>query len=182
MSLIAHAQKLEYDVVKGEKVIGFMRSNKVVSGDTTYYKVESQTKLKMLMTFNIYYVFEETYVKGKLISGNAESKLNNSTQKQSKVWANKGHYIVRLDGYDNKIDADRIDYSIPELYYSEPGDRAEIFSQQFAEHLIIKKEKDHVFSLYSEDGKNKHTYNEKGICEEVRVSRTYATFYLKLKP
>ena len=180
MSGYASAQTLEYDVVKGDKVIGYMRSDRVISGDTVYYKVESRTKLKMLMTFNIYYIFEETYVKGKLVSGNAESKLNNATQKVSKVWRSEENYIVELDGYENKIDRDVIDFSIPELYYSEPVGRSEVFSQQFADHLVLKKDEDHVFTLYSEDGKNKHTYRD-GICQEVRVSRTYATFYLKLK-
>ncbi|MEP3388613.1 MAG: DUF6134 family protein [Reichenbachiella sp.] len=176
----AFSQRLEYDVIKGDKKVGFMMAEKVVKGDSIFYFIESETSIKMLLTFKVNYVLEELYVGGVLVSGEAESKLNGSSRTKSKVWKEGNEYVVEVNGYEEMRTSDPITYSVPELYFSEPGNKETTFSQQFAEDLIIKKDEDHMFTLYSEDGRNTHTY-EDGLCTHVKLNRTYASFYFQLK-
>ncbi|UXX80023.1 hypothetical protein N7E81_02745 [Reichenbachiella carrageenanivorans] len=174
------AQRLEYEVIKGDKNVGYMIAEKKVKGDTTTYAIDSETSIKMLLTFTVHYQLYEVYVDGRLVSGHAESKLNGSSRTKSKVWIENGEYIVEVNGFEEHLGTNPITYSVPELYFSEPGTKEDTFSQQFAENLIIKKDEPHVFTLYSEDGRNTHTY-AKGICTHVKLNRTYASFYFQLK-
>jgi len=176
----ACAQRLEYDVIKGDKIVGDMMAEKKIKGDSIFYLIESNTIIKMLLTFNVQYRLEELYVGGLLVKGEAESTLNGNSRTKSKVWKEGGEYVVEINGYEELRALGSITYSVPELYFSEPGNKGEIFSQQFAEYLIIKKEEEHVFTLYSEDGKNTHSYKD-GVCNYVKLNRTYASFYFQLK-
>lgn len=173
-------QRLEYDVVKGDKNVGYMIAEKITKGDSVFYYIESETSIKMLLTFTVNYTLEELYVDGKLIKGTAESKLNGNSRTKSRVWIRDNEYVVEVNGYEEDYSASHIDYSVPELYFSEPGERGDTFSQQFAEDLIIKKDGSHEYTLYSEDGRNTHTYKN-GICTHVKLNRTYASFYFQLK-
>ncbi|MEP2025457.1 DUF6134 family protein [Reichenbachiella sp.] len=175
------AQRLEYDVIKGDKNVGSMIAEKKVKGDSVFYFIESETTIKMLLTFKVHYTLEELYVNGVLVSGSAESTLNGNSRTKSKVWMEGKEYVVEVNGFEElRFSEPSISYSVPELYFSEPGNKEETFSQQFAEYLIIKKDEEHMFTLYSEDGKNTHTY-EDGVCTYVKLNRTYASFYFQLK-
>lgn len=176
----AYAQRLEYEVIKGDKNVGHLVTEKRVSGDSVFYSIESKTSIRMLLTFTVDYTLNELYVDGRLVSGTAESKLNGSSRTKSKVWIEDGEYVVEVNGFKEDMGTDHIDYSVPELYFSEPGSRDKTFSQQFAENLIIKKDDEHVYTLYSEDGRNTHTYVN-GLCTHVKLNRTYASFYFRLK-
>lgn len=175
-----YSQRLEYEVIKGGKNVGHLITEKRESGDSIFYSIESKTSIRMLLTFTVDYVLNELYVGGRLVSGTAESKLNGNSRTKSKVWIEDGKYVVEVNGFDENFGASHIDYSVPELYFSEPGERRETFSQQFAENLIIKKDEEHVYTLYSEDGRNTHTYVN-GLCTHVKLNRTYASFYFRLK-
>lgn len=158
-----------------------MIAEKRVKGDSVFYHIDSETSIKMLLTFTVHYTLDELYVGGKLVKGEAESTLNGNTRTKSKVWMEGNEYVVEVNGYEElRFSEPPITYSVPELYFSEPGKKETTFSQQFAEDLIIKKDEDHMFTLYSEDGRNTHTY-ENGICTYVKLNRTYASFYFQLK-
>lgn len=174
------AQRLEYEVIKGNKNVGFMVAEKQVRGDSIFYSIESETSIRMLLTFKVNYRLDEIYVRGKLVSGEAESKLNGSSRTKSKVWIEKGAYVVEVNGYKEGMGTAPIDYSVPELYFSEPGGKEKTFSQQFAEYLTIKRDDENKYTLYSEDGRNTHTYVD-GLCTHVKLNRTYASFYFQLK-
>lgn len=174
-------QRLEYDVIKGDKNVGYMIAEKKIKGDSVFYSIESETSIKMLLTFTVNYKLDELYVKGVLVRGEAESKLNGSSRTKSKVWKEGKEFVVEVNGYEElRFTEPPITYSVPELYFSEPGKKEETFSQQFAENLIIKKDEEHMYTLYSEDGRNTHTY-ENGLCTYVKLNRTYASFYFQLK-
>lgn len=176
----AFSQRLEFDVIKGDKKVGFMMAEKTVKGDSIFYFIESETSIRMLLNFKVNYVLEELYVDGRLVRGEAESKLNGSSRTKSKVWIEGGEYVVEVNGFEELRTSEPITYSVPELYFSEPGSKETTFSQQFAQDLIIKKDEEHKFTLYSEDGRNTHTY-ENGLCTNVKLNRTYASFYFQLK-
>lgn len=158
-----------------------MIAEKKVKGDSIFYHIDSETSIKMLLTFTVHYTLNELYVGGKLVKGDAESTLNGNSRTKSKVWMEGQEYVVEVNGFEElRFSEPAITYSVPELYFSEPGNKETTFSQQFAEHLIIKKDEPHMFTLYSEDGRNTHTY-EDGICTHVKLNRTYASFYFQLK-
>jgi hypothetical protein len=171
---------LEYDVIKGGKVIGQVVTDRKVNEDTVTINLVSETKFRMLFSFTVYYQFDETYLGEILLFGAAESTLNGVTQKKARVWQEGEKYESELDGSIYSLSEQGIDYSVGQIYHQEPNERSRIFSQNFAAYLEIEKIEEHKYVLHSDDGKNIYTY-ENGICVHVKVNRPYATFYFELK-
>ncbi len=178
---VATGQTLYYDVVKGSKTLGEMIVVRTENEDTVTYEIVSDVELRLLFSFRVKYFLEEEFVNGQLTNGRAYNTLNEKMQKQSVV-QNDGHrYVINLNGELINIDSPPSDYSVSKLYFEKPTDQNIIFSQQFAEFLPISQTAELTFELESPEGKNYYHYNADGICDEVKVSRTYATFYFKLR-
>jgi hypothetical protein len=175
------AQKLYYDVVKGHKTLGSMMVERSKIGSETVFSVESLVEYRLLLNFKIEYQAEERYINGVLVDGSAVNSLNGKVQKQSAVKWDGEKYVVNLNGELTQVNEKGIVFSIPHLYYNEPVNQKRVFSQQFGGHIPMYEDKPKVYVLDSPDGKNYYTYNAEGICEEVKVSRAYATFYFRLK-
>lgn len=177
----ANSQTYHYDVVKGNKTLGGMTVVKTTTDSTTSYYVESDVEIKILLTFKIYYELEEIFHHDALVDGNAFNTFNDKMQKQSVVKGDGTRYVVNLNGELHQINESKITYSIPQLYYEEPKHQQKIFSQQFATFLDIINTSPGVYEIESPDGKNIYKYNQDGVCVEVKVSRTFATFYFRLR-
>lgn len=150
-------------------------------GSETKFSVESSVEYRLLLSFKIEYASEERFVNGILADGTAINTLNGKVQKQSVVKWDGDKYVINLNGELNQINEKGIVFSIPHLYYNEPVNQPQVFSQQFGGFVPMYEDEPRVYVLDSPDGKNYYSYNAEGICEEVKVSRTYATFYFKLK-
>ncbi|UXP32951.1 hypothetical protein N6H18_03150 [Reichenbachiella agarivorans] len=175
-----YSQVINYDIVKGGSVIGSMTAEKKVSGNQVDYKIKSVTHFRVVVKLTVDYNLTETYVGGVLQSGNALSTLNGATQNQSDVQKRDGYYRIETDSDIIEFDSDAIRYSIPEIYFNEPIGKKYVFSQVFATNLEIEDVGNHTYEMESEDGLNVYTYRN-GICTEVKVSRSYATFYIRIK-
>lgn len=151
------------------------------SGSETVFTVDSHVEYRLLLAFKIEYQAEERFVNGVLADGSAINTLNGKVQKQSVVKWDGAKYVVNLNGELTHVNETGIVFSIPHLYYNEPVNQKRVFSQQFGDYVRMYEDTPGVYVLDSPDGKNYYTYNEDGICEEVKVSRTYATFYFRLK-
>lgn len=176
----SNAQTYKYDIVKSDKTIGLLVAKKVIDGTQVYYNLTSETAFKVIFTIRVNYDLEEGYKNGVLVSGRAVSKLSGKIQRESIVKKREGYYKVETVSDIVRIAKDEIRYSIPEIYFSEPKESTEVFSQIFAQYLQYEKVAEHKFVLHSEDGKNTYYY-ENGICTLVEVSRPYANFRLVLK-
>jgi hypothetical protein len=152
-----------------------------ISGSGTHFKVESNVEIKVLLTFNIYYFLEEFFEGGSLKKGSAHNTLNDKMQKQSVVLGDNDRYVINLNGEVHQLNGESINFSIPHLYYEEPVGRDKIFSQQFAGYLPIRKVASRTYEVESPDGENVYKYDDRGRCIEVKVSRTFATFYFLIK-
>lgn len=177
---LAQTESLHYDLVRSGDEIGEMICTKENSGENLKYTIKSTTNFRMIVKLTVDYELNEYYESGILQKGHAISTLNGVTQKESKVKKRTSDYEVETESDIVHFHDEAITYSIPEIYFKEPVGQDKIFSQVFATYLNIEKVDEHSYLLESEDGDNVYTY-ENGICTEVKVSRSYATFYIKLK-
>ena len=177
----AHSQKLEYDIVKGGKTIGSVLAIKKTVGDTTIITITSESKFKLLFSFNVSYFLEEKFIDDVLVSGNAVNYLNGNVQKSSSVQKSGNKYIVKLDDEVSEFNLNKITYSITSIYFEQPPHlNITIFSQQFAEFLSMYHKPNNEYELESENGNNNYFYQD-GILDKVKVSRSYATFFFQRK-
>jgi hypothetical protein len=177
---MVNGQVLHYDVVKGSKSLGEMKIERVMDGPTTEIFIKSEVTYRVLFAFTIRYSMHEKFRHGTLEWGKSLSTLNGSTQKDSKIALKDGKYIHTLNGVSSSISS-MPDYSVSEIYFDEPFDGKQVYSQTFGQYLTFKKIGTGKYMLTSPDGDNFYTYLN-GICTEVKVVRDFATFYFMMKP
>ncbi|MEQ8546532.1 MAG: DUF6134 family protein [Cyclobacteriaceae bacterium] len=175
----AHGQNLRYEIVKGDKIIGSLDAKKIVDKDRVTYTLKNRVEFKVLFSFSVQYDLEETFSNGILISGKGKNSLNDASQKETSIEKNETGYLLFLDGTPNHLNDKKIEYSVSRIYHEEPFDGKAVFSEYFGYYLHIEKIGENRYLLRSPDGENEYTYSQ-GYCTEVKVSRDFATFYIRM--
>ena len=174
------AQTLTFDVVKGNKNLGTMKVSRTVDGATEEIEFESDVTFRVLLSFRIVVTQYEKFRNAHLNWGKSLNLLNGRTQKDTRIVANEKGYLLTLDGVNVQL-TEPIEYSVSQIYFTEPRDGQRVFSQTFAQFFHFKKVADHKYQLSSPDGDNYYTYTN-GICTEVRVERDFANFNFVIQP
>ena len=174
------AQHITYDVVKGDKVIGKMTVDKIVSGDKVTLNIKNDVEFTLLFSFTSLYWLSETFENGILVSGDSHNDFNGRRQKETKLKRNGSKYYIISDEVSSYFGSKDLTYSVSNFYFTEPKDGQEVFSQWFGRFMTMKQDSPHVYEVSSPDGTNTYWYNN-GICTKVKVSRDFATFYFKIQ-
>jgi len=178
-SVLAFGQNLKYEIVKGDKVIGSLDAIRTVDKEKVIYTLKNRVEFKVLFSFIVQYDLKETFINGILIIGQGKNSLNEASQKETSILKNEKGYLLNLDGTPNQLEDKAINYSVSRIYHEEPHDGKSIYSQYFGRDLHIEKIGDQKYVLTSPDGENEYTYS-RGYCTEVKVSRDFATFYIRM--
>ncbi|MCP4457640.1 MAG: hypothetical protein GY816_06385 [Cytophagales bacterium] len=173
-------QTLRYDVIKGNKNLGQMTVKRTLTQRTEEIQFASDVTFRILFAFNHTYSQYEKFTNGKLNWGKALSMLSGRVQKDSKIVAGKDGYKLTLGGVTVPI-KEEINYSVSQIYFTEPMDGQKVFSQQFGKFMTFKKVDEHEYLMSSPDGDNYYTYVN-GICVNVRVERDFANFNFVMQP
>ena len=173
-------QTLRYDVIKGNKNLGALTVKRTINGNAEEIQFDSDVTFRILFAFNLRFSQYEKFYDGKLNWGKAISSLSGRTQKESKIVSDIEGYQLTLDGVTVPV-REEINYSVSQIYFTEPMDGQLVFSQQFGQFLTFKKVEDHKYLMTSPDGDNYYTYIN-GICVNVRVLRDFANFNFVMQP
>jgi len=157
-----------------------MTIKRTLTSTTEEIKFESDVTFRIIFAFNIRFSQYEKFSNGKLSWGKALSTLGGRTQKDSKIVSDKNGYQLILDGVTIPITED-INYSVSQIYFTEPSDGQRVYSQQFGQFLTFKKVDDHKYLMVSPDGDNYYSYVN-GICVNVKVLRDFANFNFVMQP
>lgn len=178
--IIVWAKSLLRDRKRGN-IVGSLEVLQQHKGDQVTYSIKNLVEIKVLMIFSVEYVLSETFTNGVLTSGKGHNTLNGISQKETSINYENGKYHWIVDGVEQQNETRPIRESMAKIYHEELSESRPFYSQYFGQYLSAKKVGDHKYSLYSPDGENMYTYTD-GYCTEVKVSRDFATFYIKIKP
>lgn len=143
--------------------------------------MHTKVEFRLLFTFTVDYFIEEYYQDGVLIEGSGYNTFNERLQNESEIHKTADGYTLKSNRIKHPTSVDEIRYGVAQIYFREPQDDEEIFSQAFGTWLPFEKVGDHVYEMESPDGINEYTYKN-GICTQVKMSRDFATFYFIMQP
>ncbi len=175
------SQNLKYDIVRGDTKIGYLDVTHRKDEDRETFAINNVVELKVVFTFSVEYVLSEDFINGVLHSGKGSNSMNGSIDKETVLTTTPKGYSLVMDGIAASAESKPIKASVSQVYHHEPYDRKPIYSQYFGLYLYAEKIGDHQYRVVSPDGENIYTY-EYGYCKEVKVSRDFATFYIRISP
>jgi hypothetical protein len=174
------AVKLQYEVIRNNKVIGQMQAIRVNKGSYTEYLTESSVKVSVVVDLAIYTKVSAIFGQGQLISGTVVRRVNNSNKVNATIQWQKDRYIIEEDGEKMTVQ-EKILYASACLMHLEPVGLTRIFSEANKKFIPIRQLKPHQYELQLPDGnKNFYTYAD-GICVSAEVNTTLSKAFFRLK-
>jgi hypothetical protein len=158
------AQKTEVlcNVIFKDKKIGVLRAEEITSELESYKTLSIKTKTRFLfIPIRIASEVRTTQKNGILIKGtayrNASFKSRDISAKVTMIGYSR--YQLERNGVKDKIKNERITFCVVDLYFREPIDVTQVFSNMFAEMLQLERMDIGIYQLISPDNNNSiYTY------------------------
>ncbi|GEP94652.1 DUF6134 family protein [Chitinophaga cymbidii] len=169
-ALGAAGQTRIYDIRYGNNAIGTLETKQETTGSTRRITLKSRVQMKLLSRMevdifaeyrhNVLHAAKATRLQGK---SSADSK-ETSTEKSA-----NGYTVIRK-GERSILHHARITYCVSDLYFTEPREIRQVYSETLGVLLPLKLAADKRYELTMPDGKRSYYRYEKGKLKEVEIS------------
>ncbi len=163
--------------------IGTMTATRQPQGDLTTYTTISDVVVNLLVyKVKIYYKTIVQYKGDKLLSAVVEARTNRGNYASSTVW-NGNHYDIKASQYKYErqtTQAANIDYSVVNLYFSEPVGRNRVFAEYFGDYYILTKTPKGAYRARFDDREDEYIY-EGGKLTRIIKKNAIKNFIIRLQ-
>ena len=167
-----HAQNL-YDVIVAGRTIGSLKVFDDKGKDNTEtHRIESDFKI---MFYKGKYATQTNYSQGKLVSATCSHHVNGDLKERTLTKSStKSLYEVLFSGEDGedkpKLELNSpINSTITGLYYKEPINITEVYSERYGKMCSVKKLSEGKYGVLLPDGKQGIYSYKNGLCQEVKT-------------
>jgi hypothetical protein len=162
-----------YNVIVAGRTIGSLRVFDDKSKDETEtHRIESNFKI---MFYKGSYATQASYLQGKLVSATCSHHVNGDLKEKTMTKsASKSQYEVLFSGEDGE-DKPRLELNTPinstitGLYYKEPVNVTEVYSERYGKMCSVKKLSEGKYGVVLPDGKQGIYSFKNGRCQEVNT-------------
>jgi len=167
------AQSYKFEIlVKGDRV-GTIEGNIDTTGNMIKVNIIALAEAHFLITEHVKYQLNSIYKNGELIFSSATIFLNGSPHFSSVVRKDGPYYIINKNDHKTMF-TEMINYSGSLLYFIEPTDRSEIFSEIDNIEKPITNEGDSVYKIVNpKNGYASYFTYEGGILKTAKIQHTY---------
>ncbi|KAB7725997.1 hypothetical protein F5984_25355 [Rudanella paleaurantiibacter] len=162
--------------------VGTMTATRQTQGATTQYTIISDVLVNLLVyKVKIYYKTVCRYEGNKLLSAVVEAKTNRGDFASSTVW-NGDHYDIKASQYKYERQTRQtanIDYSVANLYFSEPVGRNRVFAEYFGDYFLMSKTPKGTYRAQFDDREDEYIY-EGGRLTRIIKKNAIKNFVIRL--
>ncbi len=180
---VAQTETHHYTIEMAGAKIGAMTATKQAQGELVNYTTVSDVVVNLLVyKVKIYYKTTCQYRGNKLLSAVVEARTNRGNYASSTVW-NGDHYDIKASQYKYEKQATQtanIDYSIVNLYFSEPVGRNRVFAEYFGDYYILTKTPKGTYRARLEDREDEYVY-EGGKLTRIIKKNAIKNFIIRLQ-
>ena len=172
----AHAQHLEYVVMKGDKSIGVQKVNRDASDDgTIFYNIRSEVSFSFITRRKMVFTIESYVLDNEIITAHAQELLNEKLRFDAKLkYTSESYEFTKDDQYSVLPISEPILWSVSRMYFEEPIGVDQVFAERHGVYLELRAMGNQVYNLVLPTGRiNTYEYVD-GICEKVTVNHWIA--------
>ncbi len=174
------SQELMYTITWRDDSIGYLKAEREQIQDNEYYNINSDTEFNILFSFSLNYKYENEYRNGRLYSASANNSLNQKERDQSSIIWQNDHYLLRVNDKSEKVENQKITFTVSKLFFNEPVGIDTIFSERFGKFLALEKLEQNKYILTKPDGRENIYFYDNGICSKVIVDNPIITIHFTL--
>lgn len=171
-----------YDVIMAGRTIGSLKVfDDEGKNNVETHRIESDFKV---LFYSGKYSTQTSFVQGKLVSAVCAHEVNGDLKERTQTKSSiKSLYEVLFSGKDAKKKPKKefnspINNTVTSLYYKEPININEVYSERYGQMCSVKKISDGNYGVSLPDGKQGLYSYKNGLCREVKTD--LAGFKLKI--
>lgn len=180
---VAQTETHRYVIEMAGAQIGTMSATRQSQGDLINYTTVSNVMVNLLVyKVKIYYKTVSQYKGDKLLSAEVDAKTNRGNYASSTVWSGD-HYDIKASQYRYDRQATQtatIDYSIVNLYFSEPVGRNRVFAEYFGDYYVLTKTPKGTYRARFDDREDEYIY-EGGKLTRIIKKNAIKNFIIRLQ-
>lgn len=138
---------ITYGVYYESRKIGTLSASKVVKGKSVHYSLVSDVKVNVVKEYFIVEKIIEEFKDDKLHSSLHTRHVNSALKANNKALRCDNCYKLTSDDKPKDSVKQWISHTALTLYFKEPTDKQQIYSQNYQKMIAIKKTKDGVYEL-----------------------------------
>lgn len=179
---LSQEKQMEYQVKRNGSVIGKILLSRNCHGNRTILKMDSEIKIRFILTFRAKAHEEAVYDNGIMTSSSIYRKMNGDVKADIKTKALDSNYTVFKGSRTEKLNHFPIRYNMLSIYWTEPVNIQKVYSDNFQQHVDIQKISQHHYRIKFPDGNYNEYFYTNGICSKVEVHHSLyrASFELKV--
>ncbi|WP_133177491.1 DUF6134 family protein [Chitinophaga parva] len=171
----AHAQTQQYQIVFGNRPVGFVNARQTQSGNTRNITIKSEFHIIGNITTQLDVQFAGSTLE------QARNVRNKSGTDEVTTTLHAGRqYNVSHDNTKTVIPEASITHCVSELYFTEPVRITSVFSEAQGQVLALRSLGGSRYELTLPDGKRNVYRYEKGKLVEVEINHTFGKAYIRL--
>ncbi len=171
----AQSKILNYKVVQNNDTIGWMKLEKKDSVNAYCILLNSEIKKRLVFMLNIFETQQAFFENGVMKRSYVYRKINDNTKVNKLTIYRNDHYEINKDKSSAQVKFNKIAYNQLSLYFFEPMNISEVYSDNYEQYLKIKKNGKNCYLIEFPDG-NKNYYNYiNGVCSRVRIEHGFFT-------
>jgi len=181
----AHGQIILYDILLAGRDVGELKiSPAQAGGGSESLRVEGGINT---VFYDVVYVGENYFEKGILKTSMSSQEVNGKLKEKTKTIKNQNSYQViyadaRSVPKDNPPLIHPINHTVTSLYYREPLEMTQIYSERFGQMCVVKKVSPGTYEVVMPDGKKTLFSYLNGQCHEVRSEIVGISLVFRIRP
>ncbi len=174
--------QLQYRIIQGGDDIGWLRLEKNIASNRSTLLLVSEIKTRFIFRITVSAKETSSYENGKLVYSSQFRKTNGSVKldKQTRLVAEK--YEVMKEGEKEKLSFAYIGTNLLSLYFFEPIGISLVYCDNHECFIKITKTADGGYIVKFPDGNSNCYYYTGGICTRIKISHTFYSAEIILKP
>jgi len=171
-SASAQNTQLKYSIMMNGSGAGLMTIQKTSSSDKTQLSLESKAKKRFIISFEIHEIHTEVFQNNVMTTASIFRQVNGKTKINTQMRFKGTNCQIESEGKTSSILVNPVLWSVLNLYFTEPINTAEAFSDSFQQMLKIENMGNHCYKVALPDGNSNYFYYANGICRKQVINHS----------
>ncbi|MEX0812260.1 MAG: DUF6134 family protein [Chitinophagales bacterium] len=167
----------KYTIVTKNDTAGYLEVSKWQEMDTVFYSYYSNATTTLLKTFHVVSERICKYANGQLVFSHSENIVNGNVRDAATTIWKGSHYEIQ-NGNSSSIENEIIDFSSVLLFFLEPKNIQETFSELKTSFIAFSKPEEHAYKLNTGWGKHSTYFYEQGLLKKAEIVTPLISFEL----
>jgi len=155
-------ESIIFNIIHKNKVIGSLKAEKIVKDSCTNYKSITHINTRIIKKIQVIHEYEVTFKNQQLTKAKVNISVNNKQQaKTVTAWEQNTYQVFKNEKYQKSI-SQSITYATIQLYFEEPKNVSNCYSEQNGDNNSIIDMGNHVYKKINTKNNENQYYYEKG--------------------